>query len=57
MKASVKLIFKLRLMPCVQEDIIYSSVSKGKVQDGGGGVFSKYTHVANRLFITKLSET
>lgn len=24
-------------MPCVQEDIIYSSVSKGKVQDGGGG--------------------
>ena len=41
-----------------KKDIIYSSVSKGKVQDGGGGeVFSKYTHVANRFFITKLSET
>ena len=43
-----------------KKDIIYSSVSKGKVQDGGEGggkVFSKYTHVANRFFITKLSET
>ena len=41
-----------------KKDTTYSSVSKGKVQEGGGGIFSKYTHVANyRLFITKLSET
>ena len=40
-----------------KKDTIYSSVSKGKVQEGRG-IFSKYTHVANyRLFITKLSET
>ena len=42
-----------------KKDIIYSSVSKGKVQDGGGGgkSFLNTPMWLIDFFITKLSET
>ena len=43
---------------CARKTLFTVLYLKERSRKGGGGIFSKYTHVANyRLFITKLSET